>query len=262
MSLPERAALIIASAQGIGLATSERLAEAGFGLVMVDRDADKLATAAARLRATGAEVATLQADALNGDDVRAAVELAQTRFGRLDALACVAGGSGGVSLHQVDDIPIDVWNRVLASNLTTAYLACHHAVPVMRRQGYGRIVCLSSTVAKGRLGPVGTMGARLPYAAAKAGLIGFVKQLAKDVGKDGITVNAVLPWLTFGEPGTTVRDNFEALPEDYRLKTLAMSPQGRPITAAGVAAAIAFLLSEEAGYISGVELPIDGAVLN
>lgn len=262
--MPEqrRTALVIASAQGIGFATCERLAQAGHALVMADIDPVKLDAAAARLRAAGAEVATCRADALDPGDVAAAVALGLERFGRIDALACVAGGAGGLSLHQVDDIPLEQWDHVIRMNLTTTYLACHHVVPVMRKQGYGRIVCLSSTVAKGRHGPVGTMGARLPYATAKAGLIGFVKQLAKDVGKDGITVNAVLPWLTFGEPGTKIRESFAAMTPEYREKTLAMSPQGHPVAASGVAAAIAFLLSEEAGYVSGIELPVDGAVLN
>ncbi|MCZ4291016.1 SDR family oxidoreductase [Hoeflea alexandrii] len=258
----QRSALIIAAAQGIGLATAKRMAASGYSLTLMDINGAKLEHEAELLREAGTRVETVVGDALDSDTLRGAVERTTGAFGRLDALACIAGGSGGIPMHQVDEIPPEQWMKVLLLNINSVYLACHHAVPVMRDQKYGRICCLSSTVAKGRLGPIGTMGARLPYATAKAGLIGFVKQLSKDVGIHGITANAVLPWLTIGEPGTTVRETFLKLPQDYKDKTLAMSPQGRPIEAEGVAAAIAFLLSEEAGYVSGVELPVDGGVLN
>lgn len=262
MDKVEKAAVVVASASGIGLATCQRLASAGYALCMVDFDEEKLFVSAKALRDAGAQVESLVGDATEQATASTFTELALSRFGRIDALACVAGGAGGVPLHQIDDIPLEQWEKVLKLNLTSAYLACHHIVPVMRDAAYGRIVCLSSTVARGRLGPVGTMGARLAYATAKAGLLGFVKQLSKDVGEYGITVNAVLPWLTFGEPGTKIRESFNSQSQDYQARTLAMSPQKRPITAEGVAAAVAFLLSEEAGYISGVEMPVDGGVLN
>ena len=262
MTDENRAALVIASASGIGLATCKRLAEAGYGLCMVDVNEGKLAVEADLLREAGADVVNVVADATDQAAMLAVTEATLERFGRIDALACIAGGAGGIPMHQVDDIPLEQWERVLRLNLTSTYLACHEVVPIMRTQGYGRIVCLSSTVAKGRLGPVGTMGARLAYATAKAGILGFVRQLAKDVGEHGITVNAVLPWLTFGEPGTKIRESFFSQPEDYQARTLALSPQKRAVSADGVAAAIAFLLSEEAGYVSGVEMPVDCAVLN
>ncbi len=229
---------------------------------MVDMNENKLAASSGALKEEGATVIFQPGNALEEADISTAVSAAMDAYGRIDALACVAGGAGGYPMHQVDDIPPDHWEKVVNLNLTSAYLACHNVVPIMREQQYGRIVCLSSTVAKGRLGPVGTMGARLPYATAKAGLLGFVKQLAKDVGRDGITANAVLPWLTFGEPGTKVVEVFNKLDDEYQNRTLALSPQGRAVTAEGVAAAINFLLSEEAEFISGVALPVDGAVLN
>lgn len=262
MSSETRCAVVVASAQGIGLATCKRLAKSGFDLCMVDVNEEKLDAAARALRDAGATVETMVGDATDPALATAYTRQALSRFGRIDALACIAGGAGGIPMHQIDDIPLEQWEKVLRLNLTSTYLACQNVVPVMRHAGYGRIVCLSSTVARGRLGPVGTMGARLAYATAKAGLLGFVKQLSKDVGEHGITVNAVLPWLTFGEPGTKIRDSFYGQTEDYQARTLAMSPQKRPVSAEGVAAAISFLLSQEAGYVSGVEMPIDGGVLN
>ena len=257
-----RVAFINASAQGIGKATAARLAAEGFSLFLMDIDAERLQSTGRELATAGATVDFRPGNAVSSDDVKAGVAEAMKRYGRIDALACVAGGAGGIPMHQVDEIPPEHWEKVIGLNLTSTYLACHHIVPIMRERQYGRIVCLSSTVAKGRLGPVGTMGARLPYATAKAGLLGFTKQLAKDVGIDGITINAVLPWLTFGEPGSKIRTSFERQTEEYKERTLANSPQRRPVMAEGVASAICFLLSEEAGYVSGTGLPVDGAVLN
>ncbi len=262
MATSTRVALLNASAQGIGKATARRLAKAGFSLFLMDLDGEKLEATAAELRQSGAIVGTRAGNALDAGHVQASAADALRQFGRIDALACIAGGAGGVPMHQVDEIPLDHWERVISLNLTSTFLACHHIVPVMRQQKYGRIVCVSSTVAKGRLGPVGTMGARLPYATAKAGLLGFTKQLAKDTGIDGITVNAVLPWLTFGDPGSKIRSSFESQPAEYQQRTLANSPQRRPIAAEGVASTICFLLSEEAEYVSGTGIPVDGAVLN
>lgn len=262
MATSARVALLNASAHGIGKATARRLAKAGFSLFLMDLDGEMLEATASELRQSGASVGTRAGNALDGAHVKAGVEAALQQFGRIDALACIAGGAGGIPLHQVDKIPVEHWERVISLNLTSTFLACHHTVPVMRKQKYGRIVCVSSTVAKGRLGPVGTMGARLPYATAKAGLLGFTKQLAKDTGLDGITVNAVLPWLTFGDPGSKIRASFENQSAEYRERTLANSPQRRPVAAEGVASTIAFLLSEEAEYVSGTGIPVDGAVLN
>ena len=229
---------------------------------MFDLDEEKLANAANSFREWGVDVVDVAGDVCAEDDVAHCFEKAMSAYGRVDSLACVGGGAGGIPMHQIDEIPPDHWQKVMDLNVTSTYLACRSAIPIMREQRYGRIVCLSSTVAKGRLGPVGTMGARLPYATAKSALIGFTKQLAKDVGEFGITVNVVLPWLTFGEPGSKIRSKFDALPKEIQDRTLSLSPQKRPISSGGVAAAIAFLLSEEAEYISGVEVPVDGAVLN
>ncbi|WP_421851391.1 SDR family NAD(P)-dependent oxidoreductase [Oricola sp.] len=262
MSDSRRTALVIASAQGIGLATCKRMARDGYALCMVDMNEEKLAAAAEELRQDGAEVVARAGNALEQSDIASAVKMAMDAYGRIDAMACVAGGAGGIPMHQIDDISQDHWEKVVNLNLSSTYIACHHVVPIMRKQRHGRIVCLSSTVAKGRFGPVGTMGARLPYATAKAGILGFVKQLAKDVGRDGITVNAVLPWLTFGGPGTKIVEAFNSLDDEYQTRTMSLSPQGRAVTADGVAAVINFLLSQEAEFVSGVALPVDGAYLN
>lgn len=129
----------------------------------------------------------------------------------------------------------------------------------MRDQQYGRIVNVSASIAHGWAGPVGTAGARLVYAAAKSGILGLTAQLAKDVGAFDITVNAVLPWLTFGDQGSRICSKFEALDTEMRDRILSDAPLGRAAEADEVAAAIALLASEDASYISLQNLPVDGA---
>jgi len=164
-------------------------------------------------------------------------------------------------VQQIDEISPELWDEIIALNLRTVFLTCRAAVPIMRAQSYGRIVNTSSTLARGRSGPVGTAGARLAYAAAKSGILGFTAQLAKDVAQFGITANAVMPWLTLSDAGSKVRERYEVMPAEEKARLLARAPMNRPAEAHEIGAAVAFLASEEASYVSGVGLPVDGAFL-
>lgn len=261
MAEQKRAAMVTGAANGIGRATALQLAADGFDLLLADRDESGLATTAAAVVEAGGRAEIHATDVLKRADIEAAVQAAMTAYGRVDGLANIAGGAGPRNLHQVDEIEDADWDLVINLNLRSTFMACQAVTPIMREQGYGRIVNMSSTIAHGRVGPVGTAGARLVYAAAKAGILGFTHQLAKDVGEFGITVNAVLPWLILSEPGSRIRTRFENLTPEARERIVALSPLKRPGEAHEVAAAIAFLLSDGASFISGVELPIDGAYL-
>ena len=261
MASTTRVAIITGAANGIGKATAQRLSEDGFALFLVDQDSDGLSSTTAAIEPAGGEVACHVADVTKRADIEAAVEAAVTAFGRIDALANIAGGAGPRNLHQIEEIEDADWDLVMNLNLRSTFMACQAVVPIMRQQRHGRIVNMSSTLAHGRIGPVGTAGARLAYAAAKSGIIGFTHQLAKDVGEFGITANTVLPWLILSEPGSRIRTRFEQLDPAIKERTLALSPMRRPGEAREVAAAIAFLLSDAASFVSGVELPIDGAYL-
>ncbi len=256
-----RTAIITGGAGDIGFATARRLAAAGVGICLVDLDESKLVAAAESLLGLGAKVIHATADVTDPVAVESFAAKALEAFGRVDILVNVAGGAGPRNLHQIDEIGIDDWDSVVVLNLRSTFLCCRAVVPHMRRQAYGRIVNTSSTIARGKTGPVGTAGARLPYAAAKAGILGLTAQLAKDVGEFGITVNAVMPWLTLGEKNSRIRNRYEALTPEARDRLVAQSPLRRPAASDEVAAVIAFLASEDAGYVSGTGLPVDGAFL-
>ena len=261
MTETRRSAIVTGAAQGIGLASAQLIADSGVDLCLVDFNAGALEAAAEDIAARGVTVIHRTADVTDKAEVEAFVAAAMEAFGRVDALANIAGGAGPRNLHQIDEFSDGDWDHVITLNLRSTFLACRAVVPVMREQGYGRIVNMSSSVAQGRTGPVGTSGGRLAYAAAKAGILGLTRQLAKDVGQFGITVNAVMPWLTLSGQGTRIRQKFEALDAETRERILSLAPMNRPAEAEEVAAAIAFLASEQASYVSGVGMPIDGAYL-
>ena len=254
-----RAAIVTGGAQGIGRATAHRLAAQSVAICLVDREEAQLEATAAELEAKGAHVERVIADVTLKSDVENMASTCLAAFGRIDVLANIAGGAGGRHLHQIDEIEDDDWELVVNLNLKSTFMGCRAVVPAMRDQQYGRIVNVSASIAHGWTGPVDTAGARLVYAAAKSGILGLTAQLAKDVGVFDITVNAVLPWLTFGDQGARIRSKFEALDTEMRDRILSDAPLGRAAEADEVAAAIALLASEDASYISGQGLPVDGA---
>lgn len=261
MSSSRRVAVVTGAAGAIGLATAGRLAGDGFDVHLIDVNPQALAPARARVEAAGARCLASSVDVTNAVQVTQAIDACMAAFGRIDALVNIAGGAGPVRAYQVDEFSEPVWQHVMDLNVTSTFLCCRAVVPVMRRQRYGRIVVLSSIIAHGEKGPPTTVAARLPYATAKAALLGFTSQLAKDVGADGITVNALVPGLIIGEPGTRIADRFQALSEAERTEMVRGYPAGRPGRADEVAQAAAYLCSEGAGFVSGTALPVDGAYL-
>ncbi len=257
----ERWALVTGAAGGIGAAICRQLAGQGLAVLMLDRDEAALATAAERVQTAGGRAEMLAVDVTAPGAATAAMARVQALGGRLDALVNVAGGSGHRPVRTIEELDDALWEQVIALNLTSAFRFCRTAVPGMRERGYGRIVNLSSTVARGRKGPVTTQGARLAYATSKAALLGLTAQLAKDEAPFGITVNALLPALILAEPGSRIRERFDALPDVARAAMLRDFPTGRAGEPVEVAAAVGFLCSAAASYVSGVALPVDGAFL-
>lgn len=255
----DRAAIVTGGAGGIGLASIARLLDRGMRVMLVDADAKQAEKAAERFASD--RLAISIADVTQAGSVEKTVEETLSRFGRIDALVNVAGGAGPIKVHEIEKIEPDTWDLVMNLNVRSVYLYCRSVMPHMRKQGYGRIVNISSTLARGEKGPPTTVAARLPYATAKAALIGLTSQLAKDVAGEGITVNALLPGLILGEKGTRIRERFEALPDAQRAEIMKQYPIGRPGETDEVAAAIEFLVSDAAGYITGTAIPVDGGYL-
>lgn len=246
LALRGRVALVTGGARGIGKAVSERLAEAGaYVVINYVRDEDA-ATEIAVLLAERYRVETLAVRAdvsclKGGEDlIRAATE----KFGQVDILVCNAGIWEGAGVEEVSE---ELWDRVIDVNLKGTWTVCRAAVPLMKRQKWGRIVIVSSTA--GQRGEANVSN----YAASKGGQISFTKSLAVELGRFGITVNAVAPgWVETEMTAKAFTD------ETFRRSVEQTIPLGRVATTDDVALPILFLCSEWARHITGEVLNING----
>ncbi|HEY0515065.1 MAG TPA: SDR family NAD(P)-dependent oxidoreductase [Thermoanaerobaculia bacterium] len=242
--LAGRVALVTGAARGLGRATAERLLAAGARVAVNVRRPEQ---AEALVQALGEGVLTLTGDIAVSATVRAFVAEVLDRFGRLDILVNNAAAAYSTRFERISE---EEWRRALDVNLTAAFLCMQAVVPAMKAQGFGRVINLSSTAGKS----VSTLGGA-HYTASKAGLLGLTRAAAKELGPFGITVNAVCPGLIDTE---LTREH--ATPED--LAAYARSfPIPRLGTAAEIADLICFLASEQAGYITGASLDINGGDL-
>jgi len=237
-------ALVTGASQGIGRATSLALASAGAKVAAAARNVEKLAAVVAKIAAAGGEALAVSMDVADAERVKAGFKQTLERFGKLDILVNNAAITrDGLAVRMKPDD----WEAVLRTNLTGAHLCMQQALGAMLRQRYGRIINVTSVVA--RTGNAGQAN----YVAAKAGLIGLTKAIAVEVASRNITVNAVAP-------GFIATPMTEPLPQKVKDETVARIPLGRMGTDAEVAAAIVFLASEEAGYITGHVLDVNGGI--
>ncbi len=258
MSFEGKVAIITGAAQGIGRAVALEFAERGADLVLADIQSAKVESVAAEIRASGSKAVATAVDVTDSKSVASMVELALSEFDQVDILINDAGGSGTEGVLRIEEVTEDRWDAQVDLNLKGAFLCCKAIVPHMRKRGSGRIVNLSSSNAKGHFGPLNTSGIRLPYAAAKAGIIGLTAQLARDLGRSGIYVNCVLPGFILTEEGARVRGRYEELQRTSQEAMAEAVPLGRPGRAEEVAKAVAFMASDDASYITGTVLDVTG----
>ena len=244
MMFQDRVSVITGASQGIGEAIALAFAREGATTVLVDIQKAKLEAVAAKIAALGGKAAVREADVSKLDQATATVESVLAEFKKIDHLVNNAGITRDNLLMRMKE---DEWDAVMAVNLKGVFNFCKAAVRSMLGARGGRIVNLASVV--GQMGNAGQTN----YAAAKAGLIGFTKSLAREVASRGITVNAVAP----GYIATPMTAN---LPEPVKKMFLDIIPLQRFGTPDEVASAVKFLCSDEAGYITGHVLQLNGGM--
>jgi len=240
-----RVALVTGASQGIGRACALVLAAGGAKVALCARNEEKLQKVAAEIAAQGGEAAVFKMDVANEDEIKTGVKSVLAHFGKIDILVNNAGVTRD---HLMMRMKRADWDAVIDTNLTGPFLLTQAVIGSMLKQRWGRIINVTSIF--GQIGQAGQTN----YASSKAGLIGLTMAVAREVASRSITVNAVAPgWI---ETAMTT-----ALPDDLKDKMRSMVPLGRTGTDLDVAHAVKFLASEEAGYITGEVLKVNGGIL-
>lgn len=244
IDLSDRVALVTGAGGGIGAATSRVLAENGADVIVTDV-VDEIEEVAADIESTGSRAIAQTMDVTDSTEVETVVEAGLAEFGRLDILANVAGI---FPTHTLEEMGEEDWRNVLDINLNGTYNCTQAALPAMREQNYGRIINISSAAG----GQIGWSNDLSHYAASKGGVLGFTRSAALDVAQHGVTMNAIVPGLIdTGAP--------QAVATEEELQGgIQMTAFGRMGDPEEIANAVAFLGSEEASYITGAKLVVDG----
>ena len=245
MSLSGRVAFVTGASQGIGRTCALRLAKDGASVAVAARNQEKLHELVGEISSAGGKAASFALDVADEEQIKSAVKSAVAQFGKIDILV----NNAGITRDQlVMRMKRSDWDAVVQTNLTSAYLCIQQVIPSMLKQRWGRIINVSSVF--GQMGQAGQAN----YAASKAGLIGLTMAIAREVGSRNITCNAVAPG--FIETAMTA-----GLSEEFKQNAVKQIPLGRVGTPEDVASAVAFLASDQASYITGHVLSVNGGML-
>ena len=245
MNLKDRVALVTGASQGIGRACALKLAADGASVALAARNYEKLSELVRQIGEAGGKAAAFPLDVGDEEQIKTGFKAALTQFGKIDILV----NNAGITRDQlVMRMKRADWDAVLNTNLTSAYLCTQQVIGPMLKQRWGRIINVTSIF--GQTGQAGQAN----YSSSKAGLIGLTMAIAREVGSRSITCNAVAPG--FIETAMTA-----VLKDELKQDALKMIPLGRAGTPEDVANAVAFLASEEAAYITGHVLNVNGGML-
>ncbi|MBI2941207.1 MAG: SDR family oxidoreductase [Chloroflexi bacterium] len=248
MRLKDKAALVTGATAGLGQSIAEAFAREGAAVLVTGRDAARGEAVVEGIRSSGGRARFRRLDVTAEEEVEAAVAATVDEWGRLDVVVNNAGYYGPASMRPLAELPVAEWDRVIQVNLRGPFLVCRAAIPAMIRQGGGAIVSIASIRAI-------HCSHNLPaYTASKAALIQMTKSIALDYGAQNIRANAILPGVhdtPGGQQSYTDR-------EEYLRRIASLTPLGRIGHPSGIAYAAVFLASDEAAYITGATLVVDG----
>src|SRR3984957_17849387 len=245
MGLQGRVALVTGASQGIGRACALKLAQSGATLALAARSPEKLEELGRQIEGAGGKAAAFPLDVGDEEQIKSSFKAVIAQFGKIDILVNNAGITRDQLLMRMKRAD---WDSVLNTNLTSAYLCTQQAISSMLKQRWGRIINITSIF--GQMGQAGQAN----YAASKAGLIGLTMAVARELGSRSITCNAIAPG--FIETAMTA-----VLSEEFKQNAVKQIPLGRVGTSEDVAGSVAFLASDDASFITGHVLSVNGGML-
>jgi 3-oxoacyl-[acyl-carrier protein] reductase len=247
-ALKDRVVIITGAGQGIGRVFAKAFAKAGSRAVIAEINEKKAASVSEEIIATGGQAFAVTTDVADDASIKEMVGIVEGKYGRIDVLINNAGIFSTLEMRPFDQIPLDEWERVLRVNLTGPFLCARAVLPAMRRAKWGRIVNVASGAV--RLGRPNY----LHYIATKSALMGMSLSMAREVGADGITVNAILPGATFTEIER------KTITPAQKERVIAMQCIPRAEVPEDLVGAVLFLASEASAFVTGQNINLDGGV--